>query len=283
MAVACFVFCLIGLQVRNHQLVEQRVFMHCAAGFPLFMQLYGLDYVGIDSFCKATSSPSSPAGYRYAGTGDSCIPIRNFSTLHESFLTVFQLMIGEDLDIIMYQTIALSSEWSFIFFVAWTLVSVWILSNMFLSLREWRHRKTRACRVVPSAPPCLVVMDGFDENDPIMQEQQRKDELRTAAVLVKAALDDSAKLKKVCVFICSFAPLLHKYLHNFWSPRRHQMNRSKRGHCSSLGEPLSHTQRGCGLLPLRRQMRGRTLCSGTFALLVRGPLNAKLCLMLLAL
>lgn len=41
-------------------------------------------------------------------------------------------------------------------------------------------------------------MDGFDENDPIMQEQQRKDELRTAAVLVKSALDDSAKLKKVC-------------------------------------------------------------------------------------
>jgi len=50
-------------------------------------------------------------------------------------------MIGEDLDIIMYQTIALSSEWSFIFFVAWTLVSVWILSNMFLSLRELASSK----------------------------------------------------------------------------------------------------------------------------------------------
>lgn len=105
------------------------------------MQLYGLDYVGLDSFCKARVTSNSPAGYRYAGAGDSCIPIRNFSTLHESFLTVFQLMIGEDLDVIMYQTIALSSEWSFIFFVAWTLISVWILSNMFLSLRELASSK----------------------------------------------------------------------------------------------------------------------------------------------
>ena len=38
-------------------------------------------------------------------------------------------------------------------------------------------------------------MDGFDENDPIMQEQQRKDELRTAAVLVKAAIENSNKVR----------------------------------------------------------------------------------------
>lgn len=44
-------------------------------------------------------------------------------------------------------------------------------------------------------------MDGFDENDPIMQEQQRKDELRTAAVLVKAAIDDMSKTQQVCAEI----------------------------------------------------------------------------------
>lgn len=46
-------------------------------------------------------------------------------------------------------------------------------------------------------PPLLAVMDGFDENDPIMQEQQRKDELRTAAVLVKAAIEDMTKNRQV--------------------------------------------------------------------------------------
>lgn len=70
------------------------------------------------------------------GLQPSSIPSRNFSTLHDSFITVFQLLIGEDIEAIMYQVISISNEWSFLFFVAWTLVGVWILSNMFLSLSE---------------------------------------------------------------------------------------------------------------------------------------------------
>ena len=56
-------------------------------------------------------------------------------------------------------------------------------------------------------------MDGFDENDPIMQEQQRLDELRTAAVLVKAAIDDMSKTQKVSLFSIRSLTLLRNAAH----------------------------------------------------------------------
>jgi hypothetical protein len=155
LAVACFVYCLVGLQ------------------------LYGLVYVDVES---------------------SRVPARNFSSLHASFLTVFQLLVGESLDNIMYRTLADTTEWSFLYFASWLMLGQWIFLNMFLAL----------------------LMDGFDENDPIMRQQvrlqtltsqrftsgatrvffvsssqERNDELRTAAILVKSVVEDVHRTEQV--------------------------------------------------------------------------------------
>jgi uncharacterized membrane protein YeiB len=87
--------------------------------------------------------------YGLAYDGYAELPKRNFSTLHQSFLTVFQLLIGDGLSVIMYQTLAVTSEWSFLYFATWLMLGQWIFLNMFLAL----------------------LMDGFDENDPVMHDQ----------------------------------------------------------------------------------------------------------------
>jgi len=94
------------------------------------------------------------------------IPQQNFATLHNSFLLVFTLLVGEGMDGIIYQTISATSGVAIIYFVIWLVLGQYILLNLVLAL----------------------LLDGFTESDVSAKELERRDEFKTAVALIDASL-----------------------------------------------------------------------------------------------
>jgi hypothetical protein len=106
--------------------------------------------------------------------GDEPLPDSNFSSLNNSLLSVFQLLVGEAMDSMIYAHIALTSGAAFLFFFVWILIGQYILLNLVLAL----------------------LLAGFDAADPLMKSLEHKDLLKTAALLVQDAMEQLARKEK---------------------------------------------------------------------------------------
>ena len=105
-------------------------------------------------------------GGKFIFPGDTEIPRNNFDNVHHSFITVFQILAGENWPAVMYDGVRATGWFGVIYFLLWVVLGQFILLNLFLA----------------------VLMDNFDKIGKDADGAKAKEEARAQAILEKKQL-----------------------------------------------------------------------------------------------
>jgi len=105
--------------------------------FVLFLFLYIFSLMGMQFFAYQLRFDENGEHVKYnphIPYQDTWTPLTNFDSFYESFLAVFQVVTGEDYNMIMYDAIRSKGYWSCLFFIACLMLGNIIVLNLFLAI-----------------------------------------------------------------------------------------------------------------------------------------------------
>eukprot|EP01062_Namystynia_karyoxenos_P077655 TRINITY_DN7862_c0_g1_i2.p1 TRINITY_DN7862_c0_g1~~TRINITY_DN7862_c0_g1_i2.p1 ORF type:complete len:1743 (+),score=545.20 TRINITY_DN7862_c0_g1_i2:113-5341(+) len=103
----------------------------------LGMQLLGNRLCGYDPGCAPAAADDSEGPADAAGEpprGCQCAPRANFDNVWTAMLTCFQILTGEDWQIVLYQGMAAVGWWAAFFFVSFFVAGNYLLLNLFIAI-----------------------------------------------------------------------------------------------------------------------------------------------------
>eukprot|EP01065_Artemidia_motanka_P041453 TRINITY_DN5379_c0_g1_i2.p1 TRINITY_DN5379_c0_g1~~TRINITY_DN5379_c0_g1_i2.p1 ORF type:complete len:1990 (+),score=713.92 TRINITY_DN5379_c0_g1_i2:31-6000(+) len=123
----------------------------------LGMQLFGGEYCWLDdSFDRSTASPEQ------LRRGEDCggVPRSNYDTLWNAFITTFQILTGEDWNVVMYTGMRAKRGWAAVYFVIYYVIGNYLMLNLFIAVllnnRDLKERGSEAAGRGTQADPALM-------------------------------------------------------------------------------------------------------------------------------